>query len=231
MASEAAKAAVFVQSEQYEGTRISGPDFNLRHSLEQLLQSYSTIGFQANGLSRAIELINKMLDWRLSDEPISLDPLLNQTEELDPRIRSLTKCSIFLGYTSNLVSSGLREIIKFLVQHKFVTCLVTTAGGIEEDLIKCLGPTFITPQGEFNLNGKDLRKRGLNRIGNLLVPNDNYCKFEDWVMPILDQLVQEQEQDSSSSSRVRWTPSKVIDRLGKEINDESSILYWAHKVI
>jgi deoxyhypusine synthase len=170
-----------------------------------------------------------MLDWRLSDEPISLDPLLNQTEELDPRIRSLTKCSIFLGYTSNLVSSGLREIIKFLVQHKFVTCLVTTAGGIEEDLIKCLGPTFITPQGEFNLNGKDLRKRGLNRIGNLLVPNDNYCKFEDWVMPILDQLVQEQEQDSSS--RVRWTPSKVIDRLGKEINDESSILYWAHKVI
>jgi deoxyhypusine synthase len=24
----------------------------------------------------------------------------------------------------------------------------------------------------------------LNRIGNLLVPNDNYCKFENWIMPI-----------------------------------------------
>jgi hypothetical protein len=33
----------------------------------------------------------------------------------------------------------------------------------------------------------------LNRIGNLLVPNDNYCKFEDWVMPLLDQMVHEQE--------------------------------------
>ena len=26
-----------------------------------------------------------------------------------------------------------------------------------------------------------------------------------------------------------WTPSKVIARLGKEINDESSIYYWASK--
>ena len=60
-ASEAAKAAVFVQSEAYEGTRISGPDFNNPHSLQDLLKSYQTIGFQANGLARAIELIDKMV--------------------------------------------------------------------------------------------------------------------------------------------------------------------------
>lgn len=160
--------------------------------------------------------------WRLSDEPINPD---SQTEELDPQVRAETKCSVFLGYTSNLVSSGLREVIRFLVEHNYVSCLVTTAGGIEEDLIKCLGPTFLAPRGEFNHDGAGLRRRGLNRIGNLLVPNDNYCKFEDWVMPILDQMVHEQEQDG-----VRWSPSKVIDRLGAEINDESSILYWAHKV-
>lgn len=71
----------------------------------------------------------------------------------------------------------------------------------------------------------------MNRIGNLLVPNDNYCKFEDWVMPILDKMVEEQETPvKEGEERVRWTPSKVIDRLGKEIDDESSILYWAHKV-
>lgn len=78
------------------------------------------------------------------------------------------------------------------------------------------------------MNGADLRRRGLNRIGNLLVPNDNYCKFEDWVVPILDNMVEEQER--TSDDRVRWTPSKVIERLGHEINDESSILYWAAKV-
>lgn len=130
-----------------------------------------------------------------------------------------------LGYTSNLISSGLRDIIRFLVQHRYVSGIVTTAGGIEEDLIKCLGNTYLTPQGRFEMNGADLRKRGLNRIGNLIVPNDNYCKFEDWVMPIFDQMVMEQEQEGT-----RWTPSTVIRRLGKEIDNEESVLYWAYKV-
>ena len=68
---------------------------------------------------------------------------------------------------------------------------MTTAGGIEEDFIKCMAPTYI---GKFELKGRDLRKRGINRIGNLLVPNDNYCAFEDWIMPILDQMLLEQKE-------------------------------------
>lgn len=152
--------------------------------------------------------------------------------------------------------------------------LVTTAGGVEEDLIKCLAPTYI---GDFSLPGKELRQSGINRyglwegwwsdqsgefcvvwerycpqiisssyessllmlcyeriirwmshcggstegsrvvssllvflshvllssrIGNLLVPNDNYCKFEDWLMPILDQMVT--EQDTEVRTGVLW---------------------------
>ncbi|XP_059774204.1 deoxyhypusine synthase isoform X2 [Balaenoptera ricei] len=102
-----------------------------------------------------------------------------------------------------------------------VDVLVTTAGGVEEDLIKCLAPTYL---GEFSLRGKELRENGINRIGNLLVPNDNYCKFEDWLMPILDQMVLEQNTEG-----VKWTPSKMIARLGKEINNPESVYYWAQK--
>ena len=72
-----------------------------------------------------------------------------------------------------------------------VDVVVSTAGGIEEDFIKCMAPTFL---GDFYLKGKDLRERGINRIGNLLVPNDNYCHFEDWIMPILDQMLLEQKE-------------------------------------
>lgn len=68
---------------------------------------------------------------------------------------------------------------------------MTTAGGVEEDFIKCLAPTYV---GDFYLDGKTLRDRGINRIGNLLVPNDNYCLFEDWVTPILDQMLEEQKK-------------------------------------
>jgi deoxyhypusine synthase len=66
----------------------------------------------------------------------------------------------------------------------------------------------------------------LNRIGNLLVPNSNYCAFEDWVVPILDDMVEEQE----GPEKVRWSPSTVISRLGKEINNEDSVYYWCYKV-
>lgn len=72
-----------------------------------------------------------------------------------------------------------------------VDCLVTTAGGIEEDFIKCLGPTYM---GDFSLLGRELRMKGINRIGNLLVPNTNYCLFEDWLTPILDTLLLEQRE-------------------------------------
>ncbi len=130
-------------------------------------------------------------------------------------------CTIFLGYTSNMVSSGLREVFKYLVQHKMVDCIVTSAGGIEEDFIKCLAPTLL---GDFNLNGKQLRQNGINRTGNLLIPNENYCKFEDWVTPILNEMLQDQKENQTN-----WTPSKMIRLLGQKINHPDSIYYWAYK--
>ena len=74
--------------------------------------------------------------------------------------------------------------------HAQVDVIVSTAGGVEEDFIKCLAPTFL---GDFRLSGRELRLKGINRIGNLLVPNDNYVKFEEWIMPIFDKMLDEQK--------------------------------------
>jgi deoxyhypusine synthase len=107
-----------------------------------------------------------------------------------------------------------------------VSAIVTTAGGVEEDFIKCMGETYI---GAFSTPGAALRAKGMNRIGNLVVPNDNYCKFEDWIMPILDTMLEEQEASKTAEEPLNWTPSKIIARLGKEIDDERSVYYWAYK--
>ncbi len=48
----------------------------------------------------------------------------------------------------------------------------------------------------FYLDGADLQRSGMNRIGNLIVPNNNYCKFEDWLTPILDAMLVEQKASS-----------------------------------
>lgn len=92
-----------------------------------------------------------MIKWRLSDEPIAED---EQEQYKDPKVREETRCSIFLGYTSNMASCGMREYIRYLCQHSMVTCIVTTTGGLEEDIMKLLAEHYI---GDFALDGEKLR--------------------------------------------------------------------------
>jgi deoxyhypusine synthase len=80
-------------------------------------------------------------------------------------------------------------------------------------------------QGDFALKGAELRVKGINRIGNLLVPNRNYCLFEDWFSPILDAMLDEQLAQPGTY----WSPCSMIHRMGREIANEDSICYWAWK--
>ena len=81
----------------------------------------------------------------------------------------------------------------------------------------------------------------------MLVPNKNYCEFEDWVSPIIEKMHNEQDEklvqwanDVAKLKSIEnntdglpekfvWTPSKFIHRLGVEIDNEESVLYWAAK--
>ncbi|GMI19370.1 hypothetical protein TrCOL_g7640 [Triparma columacea] len=196
-----------------------GHDFNHGFDISSLIQSMASTGFQATNLARACEEIKRMRNWRLSDVPWKE----GDDEDLkDPEVRKTIRARIFFSYTSNQISCGQREIIRFLVQHKMVDVVITTAGGIEEDFIKCFRPTYM---GDFNAyKGRDLRLKGINRIGNLLVPNNNYCKFEDWFAPLLGKMHDEQD-----ATGVFWTPSTMIERMGKEIDNPESVYYWAAK--
>jgi deoxyhypusine synthase len=201
---------------------VKGYDFNNGVDLNAVLQSFATTGFQATNFGLAVDEINKMLAWRLSDEPVAPDEIDIDGNPPDPEARAKVRTTIFLGCTSNLISAGTRETIRYLVEHKKVSCLVTTAGGVEEDLIKCMAHHYM---GDFALKGAELRSKGINRIGNLLVPNRNYCLFEDWFSPILDEMLAEQ----LGATKTIWTPSTMIKRMGERINDKSSVLYWAAK--
>ena len=176
-------------------TEVHGFDFDSKVDLDSLVDSFSSTGFQATELSKAIDLINQM--------------------------RVEKDLTLFFGYTSNMVSSGLRDVFSFLAKHNQVSVIVTTAGGIEEDFIKCLDPFLL---GRFDLPGKVLREQGINRTGNVLVPNARYIKFEAWLNPILEELYAEQKNTGKI-----LTPMEFIWRLGEKINNPKSIYYWCWK--
>lgn len=196
---------------------IHGADFSAlvglpqEDALKSILNSYLTTGLQATQIGRARRLIAEILHRRRLHSPCE----------------GGERQAIFISYTSNLISSGLRELFVYLAKERLVDAFVSTAGGIEEDIIKCLGPTLL---GSFHLSGTELRKKGLNRIGNLLVPNDNYCLFEDFFTPILKEIHADQRG-------CRWmdhtAPSQFISRMAKRVAQlcppavyEQSLLYW-----
>ncbi|MFA5259310.1 MAG: deoxyhypusine synthase [Candidatus Pacearchaeota archaeon] len=191
---EIAKENVLFEGEEIEGLSIKGYDFDSGVDYEKLLDSFESTGFQATHFAQAVKIIKNMIK---------------------------NNATIYLGYTSNLVTSGLRDVFRYLAKHNKVKVIVTTAGGIEEDFIKCLGDFKV---GKFSASGELLNKKGVNRAGNIYIPNNRYCEFEDFMTPILEKIYEEQKKTGNII-----TVSEFIKIIGKEINDERSIYYWCYK--
>jgi deoxyhypusine synthase len=160
-------------------------------SVEELVDSFGSLGYQAVELSEAAKIVLKMK-------------------------RSGAK--IFLTFTSNMVTSGLRGFFSQLCKLKIPNILVTTSGAIEEDIIKSLGEEFeIT---NFNADDTALHERGENRVGNILIHTSSYMKFEDKMNEFLEKIY---------SKKKRISASELIYEIGLMIKDENSILHQASK--
>jgi len=125
---------------------------------------------------------------------------------------------IFLTFTSNMVTSGLRGFFAQIIEKGLAQVCVTTVGGIEEDIMKADGEKFMV--GSFHSDDFENHENGLNRVGNVLVDNQSYMKLEDKLLPILKKLY---------AKKKNWTPSELFKEIGLMLNDESSILYQAAK--
>ena len=189
-----ARKNILRKSDEVEGISIKGYDFNKGVEYDKILDSFQSMGLQASKMHEAIEIINEMIQ---------------------------EKAFIYLGYTSNLVTSGLRDIFRYLTEHQKVNVLVTTAGGIEEDIIKCLGDFKL---GDFKADGGELRNKGINRAGNIFIPNSRYCAFEEFIIPIFEDIYSEQKRTGKII-----TPRELIWKLGEKIDNKESIYYWAWK--
>ncbi len=189
---------VLKPSEEIEGTPVEGPWLDEVESLEEVVERYYALGFQATEVGKAIEV------WK-------------EMESRRPGLR------LFMGYTSNIISSGLREIIAWLVKEKKVDVIVTTAGGVEEDFIKVLKPFLV---GDWKTDDRELRSKGINRIGNIFVPNDRYIAFEKHMMKVFRHL-EEEYGTVTTTTFTRYLGEYLEENMGEE--KERSVLYWAYR--
>jgi len=127
------------------------------------------------------------------------------------------KCVKFLSFTGNLVATGTRGALKELVKRKLVDVVVTTCGTVDHDVARCWKNYY---RGSFLMSDARLHGKEINRLGNVLVPNESYGMIiEEKMRPLLQSLWQKGIKEFSSGQLCR--------EIGKSICNESSILYWA----
>ncbi len=157
----------------------------------ELVNDMSGIGFQSIELSKGVDTVVKM---------------------------KKNGAKIFLTFTSNMATSGLRGFFAQIIKLGMADIIVTTVGGLEEDIMKSVGEKFII--GDFNSDDLELYEKGINRVGNIYITSETYCKFEDAIQPILKKLYEKKS---------RWAVSEMLKEVGLMLNDEFSILYQAAK--
>jgi deoxyhypusine synthase len=160
-------------------------------TVSELIDYYGKIGFQSYELKRASDLLIKM---------------------------KKEGAKIYFSFTSNMVTSGLRGFFAQVIEKKMCDVIVTTVGSIEEDIMKANGDEFIL--GSFSSNDEELYERGENRVGNILITNDQYQKLEEKIKTLLLDIYKDKK---------KLTVSELLREIGLRLNDERSILYQAAK--
>jgi deoxyhypusine synthase len=128
-------------------------------------------------------------------------------------------CVKFLSFTADIVATGTRGVIKELVRRKLVDVLITTCGTLDHDVARCWKDYY---KGSFIMNDSKLHQEGLNRLGNVLVPNDSYgIIIEKKILGMLEELYKEGKRELSTN--------ELCCEIGLRCCNESSILYWAAK--
>ncbi len=148
-------------------------------------------GFTAKKFAIAIKIIDRML---------------NDKETLK-----------FLSFPACIIATGNRGIIKEMVKRKWIDVIITTCGTLDHDVARSFKDYY---HGSFRVNDIKLHKKGINRIGNILVPNESYGiiieeKMNEWLKEIYNN------KKEISTYELCW-------EIGKRLK-EDSILYWSWK--
>ena len=81
------------------------------------------------------------------------------------------KCINFLSFVGAIISTGLRGIIKDMIENKWFDVVITTCGALDHDIARHFSNYN---EGSFTLDDAKLVEENFHRLGNVLVPTESY---------------------------------------------------------
>ena len=126
----------------------------------------------------------KVEDIRIDDAP-SLDELVRRMEaaggfssqqvargvDVLAQILADEQMTTFLSFPADIIATGTRGVIHELLRGGYVDAVLTTCGTLDHDLARTFRPYY---HGEWDLDDVELHRKGLYRLGNLVIPEANY---------------------------------------------------------
>lgn len=139
--------------------------------------------------------------------------------EIMKRMIADKRCVKFLSFPACIVATGTRGVIKEMVKRRLIDVIVTTCGTLDHDLARCWKNYY---RGSFDLEDRKLHRKGVNRLGNILIPNESYGLIIEEKMRILLSTLW--------NEGVREISTRELSReIGLRLCNEDSLLYWAAK--
>ena len=119
------------------------------------------------------------------------------------------ECTRFISFPADIMATGTRGLIRQFVERGMIDAVVTTCGTLDHDIARVLADYY---HGDFRMDDLRLREEGVNRLGNVLVPDESYgIPIENWIQPILSELYDKDK---------RWVPWKIWNELGLRLASE-----------
>jgi deoxyhypusine synthase len=126
-----------------------------------------------------------------------------------------------------LCATGTRGFFLEALKRKAFNVVITTCGTLDHDIARTYRDYF---HGDFNLDDVALGEQGLNRLGNVIVPNECYGEIiEAVVMPWLEEIEAERTVEQPDNPWLGFGSVELCWAMGDRIEDEGSLLHWAAK--
>ena len=130
----------------------------------------------------------------------------------------------WISFPACLCATGTRGFFLEALKRGSFNVVITTCGTLDHDIARSYENYF---HGDFSLDDIALGEEGLNRLGNVIVPNECYGEIlENIVLPWLSEIEDERRSESPDSPWKGFGTAELCWALGDRIDDESSLLYW-----
>lgn len=94
--------------------------------------------------------------------------------------------TIYLCGSGNLITSGMRRLIAYVIKNRFVDCLVMSGNVLYHDIHEVLGRNHF--QAHPSMTDEDLETSDVMRIGDVLANREEYQEADEWIGSVINQL-------------------------------------------